>query len=857
MVFDRIPRGGSPAPGTILPSLDPDAVARAGAAQQQAVAAQSSNYQQILYQQALDQQKTQLAQQIQQSRASATLETSYTPNPRSAAAPEIAPPAATGRAITAAAAFGIANTALTAVSLQGIADQAEGFALDRATYLPQSLRDFLRWAPDNNPFNPGNYLHYATDRLSRQLFDRLLPNRSRSNDALQSAQPLTMPLPFYGGQQAGRSYNVSASVTFEFSGPRGPDTRTDSYNWTVTGPITGFQIQRTGSYPSQSDVLNFISGGGTLFVGSFGVDPATGQTGLRSYGINNVVPTDGLPDTGGNPAPAPGTTRPEGQRSANIAPSRTIAPVVTPPRIVPNSPAPAGTPRSIPAPTPPIVPTAAAPISPLHPKNLSPAKSPNPFKSLPDANPNPVAPAGIAELGPTIAAATAPAPITRPVTPEIIAGGGMQPHETVQDYIERLHNEQLQRLRDGSILPFTNPFENLSNNITEQNPATAPATESLNPLIPALGVAGLVGAGAVIARRTIPSGLETSNPTRTGNPAAPVTARPTRTQPQTQPQTPEFPGTGTDTPSLSCRYDGLGISGKVDQTNATLTAFQAWADANILAKVNSIDSKMGSVALPGGVTGTLQTIGNTVTAIQSRVKKTWDFLQIDRILSFLTLITVFHNAYMLSSALTQTLFSAISTMLDATGLDEFLGLVDSDDESFDVQQAVNKLTDNFFKSIFGVENVDGMKSTWKKYNRIYQAATNMLNSIQSMVFSMVEILEVISNYTGKIGNALKESGTILQNSFNWMNPNANYQDGKWFRYLNNIQEFVETVDELGSEVVSIQDTARDLSDQKDEFSKAVDDAEKKVSDDKTKSKIDSTRPLMNIARQDEYKAEGT
>ncbi len=680
-----------------------------------------------------------------------------------------------------------------------------------------------------------------------RLYDWLFPNHARSNDALTAPQPLPTIPPFYGGQSEGVLYNVTTQSrqTNEY-GYEGGGTTVKQ----VQGRILGAKYEN-GNYYVQSSTQ------GDVFVEYlnpyyyYNGQPKEYQV---SFSVVSVVRADGQPDTGGNPPPAPGTVRQEGQRAPAIAPAPQIAPQINPQRPIPNNPNPAGQARSIPAPTPAIVPSAATPSSPLHPKNLSPGKAINPFKSVPDSAPNPVAPAGQAELQPTVTAATAPSSIRRPVTPTTTAGQ-LQPGETAQDYISRLHNEQLQRFRDGANLGFTNPFENLSNNILEQNPATATATPALNPLIPALGVAGLVGAGAVIARRTIPSGLQTANPTQTGNPSAPVTARPTRTQTQTTPQTPEFPGTGSGGQTNFCSYDSLGIKGEVVSANTKLDTLNTTANAINLFLTNEVNSKLGP-AIPGGISGALNTIGSTVNTIQNFSKKTWDFLQIDRILSVLTYITVLHNAYQLSSALTQTLFSALSNVLDATGLDEFLGLVDSDDEQVNVGEIVGKATDNFFKTIFGVQTVDGIKATWKKYNRIYQAATNMLYSIQSMVYSMVEIMETISDYTGRIGNALRESGTVLQNAFNWMNPNANYQDGKWFRYLNNIQEVVEVVDEIASEIVSIQDTASQFYEQTTEFNKAVEDAEKKVSDDKTKSKTDSTRPLMNISPQDEHKAEG-
>lgn len=591
----------------------------------------------------------------------------------------------------------------------------------------------------------------AADRLYGLLF----PNRG-TPDPTQSATIL--PSPFYGGQSVGVSYDISKTFTYQYFW-KGSDLAVGGVDTlTLTdrkpGPISAIEVvaneggyANAGVYVSHRDGRSKM-GGGT----------SSGSTQWEVRIISQsppvVVRSDGLPDTGGNPAPAPGTN------------AITLAPATGSP----------------------------APIPTGHTGNRTP--------TAPTGNRDPLVP-----TSPTTGSPAAPAPNAR-------------------------------------------PGQNANDPASPPSPGDEPTDNGgLPPWIPLVAIPAI--AGGLLA--TPGTGIRRSATSRI-NPPVPA--------PTSTPQTPGGTGTGgSGNEPLTCRYDGLGIKGdtvsanaKLDQANlalntanTTLTAVQTYLTTQVLGKLNTIDTKLGE-QIPGGG------IGKVVQTIQGFVKRTWDFLQIDRIISFLTFITVLHNAYMLSASLTQTLFSAISTWLDATGLDEFFNLVDSDDEQVDIGQVVSKLSDNFFKSIFGVETVDGMKAAWKKWNRIYQAATNMLNSIQSMVFSMVEILEVISDYTGRIGNALKKSGTVLQNAFNWMNPNSNYQDGKWFRYLNNVQEFVETLDEIGSEVVSIQDTARELSDQKDEFNKAVQDAEISVSSAETAAKTAST-PNVTITAQDERRAE--
>jgi hypothetical protein len=310
-------------------------------------------------------------------------------------------------------------------------------------------------------------------------------------------------------------------------------------------------------------------------------------------------------------------------------------------------------------------------------------------------------------------------------------------------------------------------------------------------------------------------------------------------------------GTGTGTPSSpTCGYDSLGISGKVDQANTslntmntTMNAMNVLLNGAILGGIGTINTKLGDQIPNGGVSGQLGRMTDFA-------KKTWNFLQIDRVLNILTYITVLHNAYMLSNNLGQTLFSAIGTVLNVFGIE------DADGGSLPVSEIVGKWTEAFFKTLIGEETVDGIKTTWAKYNRIYQAAANIIYSVQSMVYSMVEILEVISNYTGRIGNALLRSGTILANSFNWMNPNINYTDNRFFRFMQRTQDGVELVEQVFSEVLNIQEIGGEFFNQSEKIKEAIGKEEKAVEETESKARSEQKRPDTVIAPSDEEPRSG-
>jgi hypothetical protein len=323
-----------------------------------------------------------------------------------------------------------------------------------------------------------------------------------------------------------------------------------------------------------------------------------------------------------------------------------------------------------------------------------------------------------------------------------------------------------------------------------------------------------------------PSGSNTFDPSGTQQP----TTDPPRTT------------TTTDEPSLTCRYDNRNISGKVDQANVTLQAVELFMQQQMMSKLDVIDAKLGKQIPGGGISGFLDTMFGFA-------KKTWNFLQVDRVLNVLSWIGILHNAFMLSNALGQSLFAMVSIALDAFGIE------DAEGNPFDVGSVVGEWTEGFFNNLLGEETVDNIQATWAKWNRIYQAASNLLYSIQSMFYSMAEILEVISNYVGKIGNALMKSGTILQNSFNWMNTNANFTDNRFFKFLQRTQDGVEIVEQIFSEVVSIQETAVEFQEQSEQFSKEFGKEEDTIG--ATENKLaDDQRTNIQITPVDEVRAEG-
>lgn len=264
--------------------------------------------------------------------------------------------------------------------------------------------------------------------------------------------------------------------------------------------------------------------------------------------------------------------------------------------------------------------------------------------------------------------------------------------------------------------------------------------------------------------------------------------------------------------------------------NQLLQGIAATTNA-INATVNILNTKLGA-QITGGLSAWAAATAEVVNKSQ--------------VLNALTYITTLHNAYMLSNALTQTLFSAISNGLAALGLKDTS--TDPAGTPFNVGQIVEQFVESFFKTIFGVATVDGIKADWKKYSRVYQAAAQMVYSLQSISSSILGALEVVNSNTSKIGNALQKFRAVGERAYAWMNPQASFQN----RFTNAAQqatEIISSIDQVSSSILSTQQTLSELSKQKDELAKSIgeDPAGKKVDPQPEAAQIKAAAEAAKIA----------
>ena len=233
-----------------------------------------------------------------------------------------------------------------------------------------------------------------------------------------------------------------------------------------------------------------------------------------------------------------------------------------------------------------------------------------------------------------------------------------------------------------------------------------------------------------------------------------------------------------------------------------------------------------------------------VLTILTRLGKLINWLVIDRILNVINFVANLHNALMLSNQLKVTLLEMLSSVGNATGL-----LQTSDGDNIDLNQVFSKGVEQLIVLVVGEENYAGLKLAWRKYNRIYQAATNSLNAISGMFNSIGNVIETASEYTGRIGNALRAASVVRERAYNYMSENFNVRTSKFMRFQTSIgatTQILETINEIAENVVEGQQAYTETVKATADFQKELREAEKKPGIDNAAIKAEAEKIKENL-----------
>lgn len=234
-------------------------------------------------------------------------------------------------------------------------------------------------------------------------------------------------------------------------------------------------------------------------------------------------------------------------------------------------------------------------------------------------------------------------------------------------------------------------------------------------------------------------------------------------------------------------------------SNDLLNKLNAGANAGQLAALEVINNKLGA-QIEGGIAG--------------KLVNGFKWLQLDRLLNVLIFIATVHNGFQLSSAIVETLGTAVNNGLSV------IGIKDDKDQPISISNLIGSSVNSVIVSIVGAENATQISNQWAKANRIYQASSNVLNNLMNVNSVITNGLEVIGSYTGKIGNALRGWGVVGEKAFAWMNPQPSF-DNKWIAKLEQLQQGASTVQMITQVPVDTIQAVTEFNNSATEFVKAV------------------------------------
>jgi hypothetical protein len=270
----------------------------------------------------------------------------------------------------------------------------------------------------------------------------------------------------------------------------------------------------------------------------------------------------------------------------------------------------------------------------------------------------------------------------------------------------------------------------------------------------------------------------------------------------TRSKVPPVPPTGTAPKCQDGCMAGLqsGQQSILDKLNGggINTALSA-GDALLL---NTINEKLG-IQVPGGISGFLQ-------GFKEGFEKLSDWLHLDRVLNILTLTLTLQNAYFLCDSLKIVTLQMISDALSV------IGIKNKEGDALNINQILDKSIEDILKQVLGVQELEGIKKEWKALSRIYQAGSNIINSVQSMAWSVLNALNIIGSANAQIGNALKKYKVLGERAFAWMNPSPNFHN-KFFTATFNALNIVSNIDFVAQSVISARQSVDQIEQQSGEF----------------------------------------
>lgn len=290
-----------------------------------------------------------------------------------------------------------------------------------------------------------------------------------------------------------------------------------------------------------------------------------------------------------------------------------------------------------------------------------------------------------------------------------------------------------------------------------------------------------------------------------------------------------------------------GLSGLITALGANIAAITAILTAIANTQLVAIQATLGTIgtaiaALTTQLTAIQAEITANFTALTLQISKFAKSIYLDKVLNFLNFILSLHNALQLS----RSLGSSIGELIDSVA--SRFSLKNEDGEPFSLSEFLGDSIQNTLKTIVGAELYSGVTRAWAKTSAIWTSAGNILDLTRSMLEGVQTLVEIGAQSTGKIGNALKKSGVIMENSFDWFDEKINARTG-WFKkfsnFIEDVQQPVDTIAEISETIGEIGENWEELKSEKEKITTQLEKNIETKTREETTNKTNSQSPEID------------
>ncbi len=183
--------------------------------------------------------------------------------------------------------------------------------------------------------------------------------------------------------------------------------------------------------------------------------------------------------------------------------------------------------------------------------------------------------------------------------------------------------------------------------------------------------------------------------------------------------------------------------------------------------------------------------------------------------NLLTLLVAIHNAVMLSNNAITTLMSIIDIGLSITGLTP----KDADGNPIGISQVIGNSAKKLLEQLIEPQLLKDITTIWNSANRLYQASANLVNSIQSHVYSLQQGLEYIAEKQASVNNKLIEHGLLPEESYPWQPLDVDFSHPLYTR-LEKVNDLLSSIEVVAREIQSVKQTVEEFKVVQREFAEA-------------------------------------